>query len=373
MRCLNIKYETWKLVLDANPSWVIYQHNDGISRELWAGNHDYLYFCEVKEEDRTDYDSWDDNRTVVLVESEDEATARIIGVGEKVIEQARTSDGRIRVTSEKPEGTRINFFSPNLCDKTTWYPKSVRVVDEVAADSGDHLTYTLANPHIIDVYHGKLTFEDDMRDASNNTYRVVVKVDGVTKTEQDPHYGSGGDYTINYINGEIVFLSALDVADEVTVTYHYATTSVFTVGANAGTILQIMLAEAQFSLDVDPKDTVVFEVWGIADYFLSSAQMTALGIPPGIGYKIRLQRNAYKTMGDFYNDTFKSFPLYKAIGNISNWRSQKSDVTVMEWDYISAVPLYGDKGMEVRLSLDHNEPFTGYLATASFYCLSTPV
>jgi hypothetical protein len=223
---------------------------------------------------------------------------------------------------------------------------------------------------VIDNYHGRVTQEDDLRDSSGNSFRVVVKVNDVVKTEQDPHYGTGGDFTVNYELGKVVFLSTRDVADVVKVTYHYATTSLYVVKPDAGKQLLIDIAEVQFSGDVEPKDTVLFEAWGIADFFLTPAQMSAYGIPYGIGYKIRLSRLAYKTMADFHNDAFRSYPSYPALGSPSNWRSQHQPVTTFDWDYLGSVALLSSKGMEIRVSLDHHEPFDGYMATATFYCRS---
>jgi hypothetical protein len=55
------------------------------------------------------------------------------------------------------------------------------VADEVATDSGDHQHYTLAHTPI-DAYHGKITFEDQLRDAQDYRYRVTVKVDGLSSS-----------------------------------------------------------------------------------------------------------------------------------------------------------------------------------------------
>jgi len=364
---LFIPYSTWKLVLNANTNWVVYQKAEGQAYHLYAGNVDYFYVTTVSEDDRSDYLSWDDDRTITPVVSEDEAIARIIGVGEVVRAKPRTDDGRLRTTSEKTTGQRTNFFSHKYNDPTTWYQKSIRVIEEVATDVGAHTTYTLSHDTIIDTYHGKLTQEDDLRDSGGNSYRVVVKVDDVTKVEQDPHYGTGGDYTINYAAGSITFLSAQDANAVVEVTYHYATSSCFTIAPPANTKLQLDIAEVQFSTDINPTDSIQFQVWGIADFFLTPAQMSAYGIPYGIGYKIQLQKLVYKTMVDFLNDAFRSYPTYLALGDSSNWRAQLQPV--FDWDYLSSVFLFSSKGMEIRVLLEHDVPYEGYLATATFYCL----
>jgi hypothetical protein len=92
MRRLEIPYATWEDVLDANPAWVVYEHADGEARTVRAGNADALYVAQVFSEHRTAYDAFDDDRTVVAVTSEDEAIARIVGIGE--ISAISTREGR---------------------------------------------------------------------------------------------------------------------------------------------------------------------------------------------------------------------------------------------------------------------------------------
>lgn len=281
---------------------------------------------------------------------------------------AKLPDGRPRTSSEKSTSVRRNFYSHDWTDPTTWYEQSTYVASETATDSGDHLTYTLAHHNVIDLYHGKITLEDSIVDANGHSYRVHVSVNGVAKVEQDPHFGTGGDFTVDYAGGKVVFLVALDPADVVTVGYHYASGSRFTVKPPAGLKLSIEQAEVQFSTDIDLKDSMVFEAFGIADYFLSPAQMAAYGIPAGVGYKISLQKFTYKSFSDFQNDAFKAYPSYPAMGDPSNWRSQKQAVTVFDWDYLSSLYLYSSKGMEIRLYLQHDTPCTGWMATATMYC-----
>lgn len=294
----------------------------------------------------------------------------------------KTADGKVRMAQEKTDGERVNFFSHDFTDPTTWYAQSTRVVAEVASDSGDHTTYELAERPVVDIYHGKVTQEDTLRDASNNSYRVVVTVtpsgqSAQVKTEQDPHFGTGGDFVVDYDLGTVTFLSALNPTDEVKVTYHWVnldlnngTASRFTVAPAAGKTLSLEIAECQFSTDVEPNDTVVFEVWGYADAFLPPATMAALGIPAGIGYKIKLTQLKYKTLGDFQNDAFRVYPAYAAMGSQNNWRSQKQPVTVFDWDYLTSVMLKSSAGMEIRVFLEHDAPFGGWTGVATFYCKS---
>jgi hypothetical protein len=179
----------------------------------------------------------------------------------------KTTDGRPRLASEKSDKTKVTLYSHDWTDPTTWRTSAVRVVNEVAEDSGDHTTYDLANPNVIDTYHGKISQEDFLRDANGNSYRVAVTVDDVAVVEQDPHFGTGGDFTVNYEEGKIVFLSAQAEDAEVKVTYHHATNSLFVIAPKPGTRLNIDFAECQFSGDIEITDSIHFQPYGFVDAF----------------------------------------------------------------------------------------------------------
>jgi hypothetical protein len=277
----------------------------------------------------------------------------------------KTADGRPRYAYEKGDTSKKTIISHDWTDPTTWAESAVRVVEEVATDEGAHTSYALAHGNVIDTYHGKVSQEDFLLSPGGFSYRVAVTVNDVAKAEQDPHYGSGGDFTVNYAAGKIVFLAALAPADVVKVTYHYATNSTFTVKPEAGKALKLEFAEVQFSDDVEILDSVVFQPFGLVDVF---APHLMPGIPSGT--KIPLGTPVvYKSITDFQNDAVKSYPTYPAFGG-SGWRGSHRPLIIMDWDYVSATLLRADYGMEIRLSLQHDTPFGGWYATATFYCLS---
>jgi hypothetical protein len=274
-----------------------------------------------------------------------------------------TADNRLRVAIEKSDSTGRDFFTHNWADKTTWYTDSTRVIDEVATDSGDQLTYNLVNINIIDVYHGKITLEDNLLDSDSNSYRVTVKVNDVAQTEQDPHTQSGGDYTIDYAAGSVTFFSALQGSDVVKVTYHYAGSSVFKIIPDAGKNLTIEVAEVQFSDDIILTDTVYFETYGFVEVF--APHLTPSPYPAGT--KIPIRTFKYKTMKDFQNAAFRSYTTYPAMGGL-NWRGMTRPVVVFDWDYQRGLTLQSALGMESHLYLGHDAPFGGSWATATLYC-----
>jgi len=285
-----------------------------------------------------------------------------------------TGDHRIRFSAEKSTATRATIYTHDWADPTTWYTNAVYVSAETATlDTGDNTnkTWLLAHSKVIDTFHGNITQEDFLLDGSGRSFRVTVTVNGTPKTERDPHLGSGGDYTVDYLNGKILFLAGLQTNDAVLVTYHYADTSagdgsasLFRVVPATGTKLEIVAAETLFSADAVMNDSVIFAVYGFVDVF---APQLMPGVPSGT--KIEIARVVYKTFSDFQNDALKSYTPYPAFGG-NNWRSQPQATYVFNWDYVSSFVLHAAYGMEIRMFLQHDVPFSGWLSTATFYCTS---
>lgn len=280
----------------------------------------------------------------------------------------KTSDGRAVVAFSKSDATKKWIFSHDWTDKTTWYTSSVRVTDEALTDTGDHTTYQAAHTYLIDLRHGKVFREDYLKNASGQTYNVAVKVDGVTKTEQDPHFGTGGDFTINYVEGKIVFLTPLSDTAVVTATYQYATDSVFKIIPTAGKKLIIDNAEVQFSKDVVLKDSVVFELYGLVDIY---APQLIPAVPTGTMIPVS-EKVVYKSFSDFQAEASKAYPVYPAMGG-SNWRASPQEMVILSWDYVAATEIKGGVGLELRMYLEHHTPFDGWYASATFYAKEEPL
>jgi hypothetical protein len=210
------------------------------------------------------------------------------------------------------------------------------------------------------MYHGKIFGEDSLKSSDGYSYKVSVKINDVAKTEQDPHYGVGGDFTVNYTDGYIDFISEQNPADTITVTYFYQNGSRFTLKPSSGKEYKLTLAEVQFSTDIILTDTVVFQTYGYAGVFAPQ-----LGLP--YNTLIAIQTYKYKTIQDYIVDSIKSHPLINAIGG-SGWRGMNYDIVIFDWDYVSSAVLYSAYGMETRVYLEHNIPLQGSYSTATFYC-----
>jgi hypothetical protein len=321
-----------------------------------------VYVCDVYK-NATDIDS-----TYLAAEvAEDYADFLVYKHGLNSPINKRSADGKLKVAVEKSTNAKYTFISHNFCDKTTWYSDAVRVVLGTATDSGNHTRFNLPHTYIIDTCHAKLTREDQLVSRDGYSYRVSVFVDGVEKTEQDPHFASGGDFLVDYAGGFITFLTPLDVGlcDKVRATYHYATTSIFKIRTPiADRDLQIDSVEVQISEDIVLNDSFEYQIYLLAD-------IAAPGVyPPGtmIPYQTPI---VYKSVLDFLNDCNQSFPKYPALST-TTWRGTQSAAYVFDWNYVSSeeVPcaMYG---AEIWMRMSHDVPNGGSFSTATFYCLIT--
>jgi hypothetical protein len=274
----------------------------------------------------------------------------------------KTPDGRLRVSSEKSNVSRYTIYTHNWCDRTTWYSKSNFVDGEVVAFVSG--SYQLSHGNIIDTYHGKLTGEDFLKDSNGISYRVKLFASGTQKFEQDPHYGVGGDFTVNYDDGTVTPVSG-QFEDPVTVSYHYATTSEFIIKPSLGKCLVLNNTETQFSDDIVINDSVSFKVYGFVEVFAPHL----CPVPYPSGTLIHLDTLRYKTIFDFYNEAMRSYPSYPALGG-SGWRGTTHPTYIFDWDYVSSQTIYSSKGMELHIMLDHDVPMGGTFGTTTFYFIS---
>lgn len=366
MNKLTVTYQTIKQILNTIPTYYI-QQGDGSYNVFVITDESYI-ISHIKDADISDFETNYKSEAVATSSQDDAVVLGSIANGLPFV-KPRLSDGRVRISSEKTSASTVTFYSHNWCDQTTWYEKSIRVIGEVATNSGDNLTYTLARKNIIDSYHAKYTNEDYIIDTDGYSYRVSVKVDGVTKVEQDPHYMSGGNFTIDYEDGYVIFLSAQNPSSVVMVNYHYAGSSNFTVKPLAGKALRLGVAEVQFSDDVIISDSVLFQPYGYVDAF-APQYMTTNGGPYPPGTKIPLGNPLnYKSIQDYLNDSKKSYPTYPAIGG-PGWRGMQRPSIIMDWEYEGDKVLRYDQGMEIRVYLQHDNVFGGDYATVTFYCRS---
>jgi hypothetical protein len=268
------------------------------------------------------------------------------------------------------EGKATDFIMHNLCDKTTWYTDSARVVDEGLTDSGDGLIWNSAQTFWICLSGGRVPQEHRFV----ATYGTIIKVDSVVMTESSPET-TDGDYQINYDTGDVTF-NVTQAGKTVEATYSYAQTSVFYVTPDANKTLRLTAVEVQFSDDTILNDSVRFDIEGLVEVF---APQLVNDVDPDYvtdfptGTHIPLASpTIYKTMMDFIAEAQRAYPVIPALGGAS-WRGLSKPIYVMRWPYQEDATrdLVASKGMRIKISLINNIPFGGTVAVATLYAVTT--
>lgn len=259
------------------------------------------------------------------------------------------SNPYLSVNALPPSGLKSNQISQNWCDRTTWWYSAEFVTDEAATTSdAERKIWLVANQHVIDVYHGKLTGEEAIPQ-----YRVRVTLAGAPLVERDPHFGVGGDFVVDYASGSLIFAVAVPEGVTPVVDYAYEHGSTWVMQPTPGEVWKLKGAESQFSEDVVMTDSMVYEVWVYNPADLPSKMMVAAP-------------DYYKTIQDFVNDSNKSYAPIPAIGG-AGWRGASKQSYVFAWDFQTTTELSSKYGMELRVRLEHDLPYGGTCATGSFY------
>jgi hypothetical protein len=262
----------------------------------------------------------------------------------------------------KPIGpTRFYYFSPDFCDKTTWYHEAVKVTSLLL--SGDNATITFSLQHgeaqvtgtrIVDLSHGKITEEDEVAPEGGNPgdYVPVVRVDGVTLSEHEYPATSGGDYSIDHVNGTITFATAPSTnIGNIDITYWY-------VPADAKVLMRLIPPpgkkitidefETQFSLDMEMNDSVIQGAYLIANDYPVQPEVK------------------YKNMNNFDDFSKGSLPKIPAMAGTRGYSQER---IVKSWIFLSELGLSASNGIYMGLKLKNGIEFGGERATFTLYGL----
>ena len=273
-----------------------------------------------------------------------------------------TSDNFIRVTQEPREGDAKNFYSPNFCNRTTWYEGSTKVTNYSMTDSGDLTTWNTNGVHNgpwIDLYHGKLFCEDYIL-AANADYGVKVEVstnggsNWTTKTQNFFGDTATGDYDINYANGTITFNSALSSGNLVRATFAKAPSSMtWTMKPDSGKRLKLLYAEIQMTTDVEMTADIQYQTWVYNPYDLPN--------------KVMIVNLKYKSITDLLYESTGVYPRVPAFGGTGSRGLGNKEVVIFPFNYNTARDILASQGVEIRIVTD--KVHTGTFATTTLYCL----
>lgn len=282
----------------------------------------------------------------------------------------KTSQGIVRIATEKPDFSKATIITHDWAKPQTWYSESAFVARKPCAMTAPGV-YATGDVNIIDCFHGLIFQEDTLKDAAGRSYRVSVwkkddpnAADWTLCSEVDPHTDAG-DFVVDYPAGTITFRTPPPAEALVECEYHRATTSLLKLAPAPGKSLVIQEVEINFAADLVLTDSAVFQPVGLVNAFaphLMPAIPSGTKIPLGAPLK-------YKGMRDYFAESNKAYPKIPALGG-PGWRGLGVDSYVLSWDYVSATRLLSSLGMEVHVSLEHDVPFGGSMATVAFYCVS---
>jgi hypothetical protein len=271
-----------------------------------------------------------------------------------------TSTNYMKVEVEPREGVGTNYYSPNLCDRTTWYENSTHVSEYSLTDSGDLTTWNTNSTHDgpwIDLTHGKIFHEGDVL-AANSNYACLVEVstDGGTNWDskiENTFDDTDGDYSVDYTAGTVTFNSALNGGDQVRASFSKAPTEMsFTITPDPGKRIRLIHVESQMSADVGFTGDVEYQIWAYN--------------PSDLPNKVQVKVNRYKTIMDFLYESTGVYPRFPAL-DVGGPRGMPQDIIVVPFNYTAARDINSSQGLEIRMVC--TSEFTGFACNCTFYCL----
>lgn len=255
-----------------------------------------------------------------------------------------------------PSGSRsVSMVTPDLADRTSWYQKSVQIIEETLTDSGDGLTFNSAHPWWVNVY-GRLTYTHKQipkRDGSfgkHADWAVIVKVDDVVQT-------SG--YTINFVDGKVVFASSKS-GSVVKATYWHTDgvshPSEWLLVPASGKKYIVEHVEIQVTTDVAITSPIRFEIW-------AGANLATYGTFPDYLFEAGYgqMRADYRSVRDLVNAANKGQGVIPKLGEMEH------EIVVIPFEYVQAFTLDSAYGTCFRMWILNDIPLSGELVTATFY------
>jgi hypothetical protein len=267
----------------------------------------------------------------------------------------------------------VRLITHNFCDPCSWWHESTNHAAQ-ATTTSDQLTYDITgHANLIDLRHGRFTFEDDIVPATvapngsamTNVVPTVL-LDAVALDQALEDAAAGDDrYVIDYAAGTVTFAVARGGGVAVTVSFRKAGLSKFTIKPTDGKKIVLQDAEVDTSEDVDM--TAKFTV----DTFGSHSTLTG-------GAVVSLSKRIYKKMHDFQAAARRFWgPVPSGFGGDGGVPSPK---WTFEWQYnrsdaLYDTPAYRDLNLgpalvtlnKVEVSIDGDTAYGGCCLTVTMY------
>lgn len=277
-----------------------------------------------------------------------------VNIVENQTSPKKDADANLKVTVQPRIGTGCTIITHNFGDPCTWYQKSIEVINEVATvkTPSVYTVYSLAHTNIIDIEHGRLTFDNRV----DQKYCIRVKVNDVIQTT---------GFTFNYESGEITFNSALTANDVVKISYYYSTTNEFTISPDAGKKLKIENVELQFSIDLDMQNKT--------HCYFEERGYNPNNLPNKMTYKTAIYKNIINFIDESNNKLFNT---------IQPRDNMTVAMDIFVWQYPVSRVMKSSQGAEVliymkdvatgskSLVIKNKDGNNLERAVATFYCAS---
>ena len=235
-------------------------------------------------------------------------------------------------------GDAKTIVTHDICNPISWYQNAVKVVDEeiIYVDG----KYKAKHGYIICTHSGFIYQEDSLGVSRDH----VVKVNGEVVSEDS--------YELNHNTGDLVFKEgAVSETDTVTMSYWYASSSVFDLQTDNTHLWRILKSEIQLDSNVVFNNPIIMEV--IIDHPLAGNDYVA-------------SRWVYKNVRDLMNGSNLTFSL-PSFGGSSVKSSYIGNIIVLQFNYTKPLELPVGMNCRVRIRMEGDIPPEGNFGTVTFY------
>lgn len=239
-----------------------------------------------------------------------------------------------------PEFNRRSFVIHDFSKRCSWWQNSVKVTGESLIANVIYTEYTSAYTYWI---NGDEVTDREIAALTLDPNSQVVRDSGFHKQfygvyKNDVLQTTG--FTLDHINGKVVFDLPLTGSDVVKADYFYSTTATYKLQPPSGKKWRVYRSETQFSRGCNLVP-IKFSLWA--------------------GGQKQFEKS-YITMNDYVNISNLGYSIPAPGGSLN------SDVVVLPFDYEAPIDLKDSYGMYILIELENNTPITNTeIATGTLY------
>lgn len=298
--------------------------------------------------------------------------------------------GRLYSAAGKPLGSKTWAVSHNFAKKQAWWQESDEVVKDVLTHVSGYTVYEVSDEDYAPMIDMQAGFSFDEHQiltdyASSHPYmvpKVYVQYGGIGS---DTLIETG--YTVDTINGTVTFDEALDPDDVVKLSFRVPNTSGFSIQAISGKTLIIDDAEFGWTQDITfPAGGVRVTVYG---YIPHPDQVNYPG--EMYPYEVPLREYRYPNFYHMFQEGRVHYaPIEPHADGEGTGIASGAAWHDLRWEYMTGTEIYpadfaaanfapsfndadGEPRMawitRIRMDIPDNEPTTGTVAAATYYCL----